>query len=365
MDKETLERHRREYDLLTVELQKPEVLSDPNKMAALGRQQARLGEIVEKATELESVKERLRQNAQLINTESDPELVSLAVEENTELSRRAKELDDELEKLLLPRDPDDDKDIILEIRAGAGGEESALFAAELFRMYARFAESRGWKVSLLNANRTGIGGFKEVICEISSSGDTEGVYGYLKHESGVHRVQRIPETEKQGRVHTSTATVAVLPVAEEAEITIDPKDLRIDTFASSGPGGQSVNTTMSAVRITHLPSGIVVSCQDEKSQHKNKDKAMSVLRSRLKRLEEEKRAKELGEKRRSQIGTGDRSEKIRTYNVPQDRVTDHRLKSNWSNIKGILDGDLSEIIDSLRQEEVKRRREENGKNLRD
>ncbi|MEN8252730.1 MAG: peptide chain release factor-like protein, partial [Patescibacteria group bacterium] len=236
-----------------------------------------------------------------------------------------------------------------------------LFGANLFRMYSRFAEDNNWKVSILNSNATGIGGYKEIVFEISAPGDANPVYKYMKYESGVHRVQRIPETEKQGRIHTSTATVAVLPEAEDVEIDINEKDLRIDTFASSGPGGQSVNTTMSAVRITHIPTNTVVSCQDEKSQHKNKAKAMKVLRSRILQNEQEKHAKEVGDERRSQVGTGDRSEKIRTYNFPQDRITDHRIKKNWSGLEKTMDGNLNEIITALQEEDIRIKLEQQTK----
>ncbi len=328
---------------LQEELARPEVAGDPDALKRIGKELARIEPIVGTWDRLQATRRELAGARAMRDEEQDPEMREMARDETHRLEAGEARLLDELKVLLLPHDPLDERDVIVEIRAGAGGEEAALFAAELFRMYVRYAERHRWGVEALSTSETGIGGLREVIFEVHGGG----AYSRLKFEGGVHRVQRVPETESSGRIHTSTATVAVLPKADEVDVEIDERDLRIDVYRSTGPGGQSVNTTDSAVRITHLPTGLVVAIQDEKSQHKNKAKAMAVLRSRLLEIEQRKAHEAEAAKRRSMVGSGERSEKIRTYNFPQDRVTDHRVGMDLHNLPGVLDGELDRLIDTL------------------
>ncbi|WP_100400401.1 peptide chain release factor 1 [Bacillus sp. FJAT-44742] len=335
------------YDHLNELLSDPEVISDSKKLREYSKEQSDIEETVQTYRTYKEVSTQLADAKSMLEDSLDDEMVEMVKMEISELSEKKEELEEKLRVLLLPKDPNDDKNVIVEIRGAAGGDEAALFAGDLYKMYSRFAEQQGWKPEVIESSSTELGGYKEIIFMING----EGAYSKMKYENGAHRVQRVPSTESGGRIHTSTATVAVLPEAEEVEVEVHEKDIRVDTFASSGPGGQSVNTTMSAVRLTHEPTGIVVSCQDEKSQIKNKDKAMKVLRARIYDKFQREAQAEYAENRKSAVGTGDRSERIRTYNFPQSRVTDHRIGLTVQKLDQILQGDLHEIIDALIVEE--------------
>lgn len=337
---ETVE-HR--YFQLEELMSQPEVATDPKKLMEMGRERSDIEELVETFRRYREVARQIRESEELRDS-GDPELAEMAREEIERLQAQDTEISDHIKRLILPKDHNDERDVIIEIRAGAGGDEAGLFAAELYGMYARYAEKQGWKTEILSSNPTEVGGMKEIIFEVKG----RGAYSYFKYESGVHRVQRVPVTESQGRIHTSTATVAVMPEAEEVDLDLRDEDIRVDVYRAAGHGGQGVNTTDSAVRLTHIPTGIVVTCQDERSQLKNKIKAMTVLRTRIYEMELERRQKEMGDERRLQVGTGDRSEKIRTYNFPDDRVTDHRVKLTVSSVPRVLQGELDTILETLR-----------------
>jgi len=340
---EKLEEVERRYETLSHLLGQPELIMKQDEFQKAAKEYAELGKVVDLYRRLKKLGEEIKGSQHLLDNEEDEEMKRLAKEELNRLTQEKDKVEGDLKMVLLPKDLNDQKNILLEIRAGTGGEEAGLFAGDLFRMYSKFAEKQGWRMEIMSRHYTGVGGFKEIIAMIEG----KGVYSRLKFESGVHRVQRVPATESQGRIHTSTVTVAILPEAKEVEIQIDPNDLRIDIFRSSGPGGQSVNTTDSAVRITHLPTGMVVSCQDEKSQHKNKAKALKILRARLMDRARQEQQIEISEKRRIQVGTGERSERIRTYNFPQGRVTDHRIGLTLYRMGEVLEGELDEVIDAL------------------
>lgn len=338
-----LESLEEKFEVLSEKISDPEVIADQETWRKLCKEHSDVSPIIDKYREYKKLKQTIADDKQMLSDGVEKELEELVKEELAESEREIEAVSDELKILLLPKDPNDEKNVIVEIRGGTGGDEAALFAADLMRMYSMYAETQRWKIEILSSNPTDIGGYKEVCFSIEG----QGAYSRLKFESGVHRVQRVPSTESAGRIHTSAVTVAVLPEVEEVEVDINPNDLRIDVFRAGGPGGQCVNTTDSAVRITHIPTGVVVSCQDEKSQHKNKDKAMKILRSRIYDIMEEQRNKEIADERKSQVGSGDRSERIRTYNFPQGRVTDHRINLTLYKLDQILDGALDELIDAL------------------
>ncbi|MGP0566854.1 MULTISPECIES: peptide chain release factor 1 [unclassified Nitrospina] len=331
------------YEKLNELMSDPKVYGNPAEYQKCAREHSELSDIVSGYREWKRADRQLQENRRVLDEESDRELIEMAREEVESLTLRKEEHEAQLKLMLLPKDPRDDKSVIMEIRAGTGGDEAGLFAADLFRMYSRYAEDRKWKIEVLTSNITGVGGYKEIVCNIQG----KGAYSRLKYEAGTHRVQRVPATETQGRIHTSAVTVAILPEAEEVDVQLNPGDLKIDVYRSSGPGGQSVNTTDSAVRITHVPSGIVVTCQDEKSQHKNKERALKVLRARLYEEEQRRQQEAMAQDRKSQVGTGDRSERIRTYNFPQERVTDHRIGLTLHKLTQIMEGHLDELIDKL------------------
>jgi len=349
-----LDRIEQRYEEIDREMAATDVVTDLPRLQALAREKAELEKVVTRYRQYKEVNAELAKTKAMLDDGLDEDMAAMVKQEIASLESRQEHLLRELRLALLPRDPNDEKDIIMEIRAGAGGDEAALFAADLFRMYSRYAQSKGWKIDIISMSESGIGGFKEIIFEIKG----KGAFSRLKHERGVHRVQRVPVTESSGRIHTSTATVAVLPKAEEVDISVNPDDLKIDIFHSGGAGGQNVNKVATAVRITHLPTGMVVVCQDERSQLQNKIKAMSVLRARLLDMEQRKQEEQITSQRRAQVGTGDRAEKIRTYNFPQDRVSDHRLNKNFHNLPQLIAGELDELIDTLLAHEQAKQLEE-------